>query len=385
MDGQFSFTILVFFAVYRNYYLGRKLKKRENEVIQSEEKYKGLFENSLDAIAITNLDGEFVEVNRAFERMTGYSRDEIIGMSYMDLVPREYSKLIFESYNKAFRAEENIYGLEFEFLTKSGKRKYVEGNISLIKQGGSVVAFQGNFRDVTEKKRIENALRDSEEMFRKLAEKSLVGIYLIQDGVFKYVNPKMAKLWGYSVGELIGKSPLEFIHPEDREIVRRNLEKRVRGEIESINYRLRMIRKDGKVRHNEVFGSRVIYRGKPAIIGSLIDVTERLELEKAKLKAFEQIERNIENYAILVDQIRNPLAIISGITEMKLDGKNRELRELREVIMDAVKRIEDVVSKLDKGWLESETIRDFLRGELVGEVENIETVRWGEMDEKRER
>ncbi|WP_456468237.1 PAS domain S-box protein [Archaeoglobus sp.] len=108
-------------------------------------------------------------------------------------------------------------------------------------------------------------------MFRVMAEKSLVGVYLIQDGKFQYVNPKMAELWGYEANELIGKSPLEFIHPDDRETVEKNIKLRIKGEIESVNYKLRVVRKDGEIRVNEVYGSRTIFRGKPAIIGTLID------------------------------------------------------------------------------------------------------------------
>ncbi|RLI83095.1 hypothetical protein DRP07_04005, partial [Archaeoglobales archaeon] len=204
------FVILVLFIIYRNYYSERELRRREEEIMRSEEKYRELFENSLDTILITNLKGEFIEVNKAFERVMGYSKEEVIGRSYRDFIPEEYTEFIFKSFNRAFKAGKSIYGLELEFFTKNRERRYAEGNISLIKQGGKVVAFQGNFRDVTERKRMEEKLKDSEEMFRKLAEKSLVGIYLIQDGVFRYVNPKMAELWGYGVEELIGRSPLEF-------------------------------------------------------------------------------------------------------------------------------------------------------------------------------
>jgi|GEM_PF-3565969 len=581
------------------------LTRIRQELEVKEEEYRELFENSLDAIVITNLNGEILKVNEGFERMTGFSREEVIGKHYSILLPENSAKIIFEKYNEAFRRGMDIYTLEFEFFTKSGEKRAAEGSVSLVRRRGEVVAFQGNFRDVTEKKAIEERLKESEELFRKLAErsligvyliqngifkyvnpklaedlgyrveevlgrrfsdfvhpedrkvvdgleaeikgdsvshkvrvirkdgetrtfeiigskiafkgeaavigtaidvtkeeaykkkleeyrrfyqnaqdlffildskarfvevnpryaemlgykteelightarrffdpseldvaremfrrvmegesvryeakaipkdrknvytveiilwpvfernrivgaegivrditerkrmeeklreseemfralteKSLVGIYLIQDGVFKYVNPKMAELWGYSVEELIGKSPLEFIHPDDRETVRWNIERRIMGEIDAINYKLKMVRKDGRIRHNEVFGSRIVYRGKPAVIGTLIDITERLELEREKLRAFEQIEKNIENYAILVDQIRNPLAVIQGMCEMRLDGDDK-LRELKDTIIDSVNRIEDVVERLERGWLESEAIRKFLKGEL---------------------
>lgn len=331
-------------------------------------RYERFYENARDIFFILDKNGRFIDVNPKFAEMLGYAPEELIGHTSKRITHPEDLEGLKELFKRVLKGNTGRY--EFRGVSKDGRIIWFEviewpvfdgeGEVKEVKE------IEGIVRDITERKKIEKALKDSEEMFRTLAEKSLVGIYLIQDGVFKYVNPKMAEIWGYETDELIGRSPLEFIHPDDKETVRKNLERRIAGEIESINYCLRMIRKDGEKRYNEVFGSRIVYKGKPAIIGTLIDITERLELEKAKLKAFEQIEKNIENYAILVDQIRNPLTVISGITEVMLDGKDGELRELKEIIMDAVKRIEDVVSKLDRGWLESERIRDFLRGKLGG-------------------
>jgi signal transduction protein with GAF and PtsI domain len=80
------------------------------------------------------------------------------------------------------------------------------------------------------------------------------------------------------------------------------------------------------------------------------------ELFEMRIKSVERIEKNIEEFAILVDHIKNPLAIISGIAELEIENE-----KVRETIHNAVRKIEDVVSRLDKGWLESEEIREFLR------------------------
>ncbi|MBO8181463.1 MAG: PAS domain S-box protein [Archaeoglobus sp.] len=468
----------------------------EEELRLKEEKYRELFENSLDAIVITDLEGNIVGVNRGFESITGFSRHEVIGENFTNFVPAKDAKKIFSCYHESFKTGKNIYTIEFEFFTRNGERRIAEGNVSLIKRNGRVIGFQGNFRDVTERKKVEEklresekkyrelwenagdclfiidlegnflevnkagrellgyskeeirklnikdvveesalselfseildplkllklsklskfnekadislelpchtkrgkiwielrakpmiengkvkaiqgiarniterkkleaALKDSEELFRTLAEKSLVGIYLIQDGVFKYVNPKLSEFFGYSVEELVGRNPLDFIYPADRDAVSKNLRKLTKGEIESVNELMRFVRRDGETRYSEVYGSRIVYRGKPAIVGTLIDITEKFELAKTRMKCSEQIEKNIENYMLLVDQIRNPLAVIAGIADLKLENANKEeLKEVKKIILESVRKIEDVVSKLDRGWFESERVRDSL-------------------------
>lgn len=131
--------------------------------------------------------------------------------------------------------------------------------------------------------RAEEALKESEGKFRSLSEKSLVGVYLIQDGIFGYVNPKLAEMFGYTVEELIEKKgPKDFVLPEDWPIVEGNLIKRVSGEVESIHYDFRGVKKDKETISVEVYGSRTMYKGRPAVIGTLLDITERKRADEER-------------------------------------------------------------------------------------------------------
>ncbi len=125
------------------------------------------------------------------------------------------------------------------------------------------------------------ALRESEEKYRTLSESSLVGVYLIQDGLFRYVNQELARLFGYTPEELIDrKGPLDLTAPEDRMLVQENLRRRLEGEVKSVHYTFRGLRKDGSTFEVEVFGAATMYRGRPAILGTLLDITERKRLEE---------------------------------------------------------------------------------------------------------
>ncbi|MEW5934483.1 MAG: HD domain-containing phosphohydrolase, partial [Bacillota bacterium] len=134
--------------------------------------------------------------------------------------------------------------------------------------------------DVTERKVLEQKLRESESRYRLLAENALVGVYLVQDSVFRYVNPALASTFGYRPEEIIDRlGPLDLTHPDDRQTVAENIRRSLVGEIDSIHYTSRALRRDGTTITCEVLGTRAEHNGRPCVLGSLMDVTERKQAE----------------------------------------------------------------------------------------------------------
>jgi len=161
----------------------------------------------------------------------------------------------------------------------------------------------------TEHKQAEEALRQSENKFRSLAEKSLVGIYLIQDGIFRYVNPKLAEIFDYRVEELIGKrGPRDLTLQEDWPVVEKALCRRISGRVKSIHYDFRGITKNKEIIYVEVYGSRTTYQGRPAVIGTLSDITESRRMEE-KIRHLNLVLRAIRkvNQLIIREKDRNRL------------------------------------------------------------------------------
>lgn len=157
--------------------------------------------------------------------------------------------------------------------------------------------------DLAQTSKTEAVLLESEEMFRDLAEQAMVGIYIIQDGLFRYVNPEFAKTFGYEPQEIIDKlGPPDVIHPADLAMVEESINMRLRGEIKSKRYDFRVKTNIGEIRHAEVFSSQTMYRGKPAIIGTFLDITERKRTEEL-LRQREEIFRGLfeaANDAVLI-------------------------------------------------------------------------------------
>lgn len=129
------------------------------------------------------------------------------------------------------------------------------------------------------------ALRASEAKFRLLAEENLAGVMIIQDGRFKYVNPAMARMFGYSPEDLLRASSvsvLEFVAEENRALIEKNLRRRQDGEALSMRYTFRGKKKDGSPSYFEVFGSRIPFEGRFAVMSTVLDITERKRAEETQ-------------------------------------------------------------------------------------------------------
>lgn len=141
-------------------------KRAEESLKESEERYRGLFENSTEGVFTVDLAGNYTSVNKAMEELAGYSREELIGASYRDFVSPQTAEFVFGEYNKLFRTGEPVHNIAYERISKDGKRGWLEGYANVIKKEGKVVGFQGTLRDITERRTVEQALRESEEKLR---------------------------------------------------------------------------------------------------------------------------------------------------------------------------------------------------------------------------
>jgi PAS domain S-box-containing protein len=269
-------------------------KRTEVALRQSEEKYRTILETMQDAYYEVDLAGNYTFVNDALCINFGYTKEELIGTKSLQRQDEANAKKTYDSFKEIYRTGEPVKALEVEYSQKGGTKGTYELSASLIRDAqGKPIGLRGISRDITERKRAEEALRESENKFRSLVENSIVGVYLIQEGIFKYVNARFAEIHGYEIEEMVGKmSPKQTIFPEDLSIVVGNIDKRMRGKEESIHYEFRIVTKSQEIRHGEVFGSRTIYQGKPAVIGTMLDITDRKKAEEA-LRQSEERYRNI--------------------------------------------------------------------------------------------
>src|ERR1035437_5082864 len=158
------------------------------------------------------------------------------------------------------------------------------------------------------------ALRESEAKYRALVEHSLISVYVIQDGLFRYVNQQYCNLVGYSYDEIVDKmGPSFFTYSEDNNIVEENIRKRISGEVTSIEYELRIVRRDGQILYVKVIGDSTIFYNRPAITGSLIDLTDKKQAEiilTEKNEAYIEINKALELAKVKAEESEERLRLI---------------------------------------------------------------------------
>ena len=166
------------------------------------------------------------------------------------------------------------------------------------------------------RKMAEKELRKSEQIFRNIAEISLAGVYIIQEGIFTYVNKKFADILGYSVEECLNNMHFgQTVYPEDLDIVREQISKRISGKINSVNYTFRGIKKNGEIIHLEIFGSTIQLNGKPAVAGSILDITTRKQVEEQREELIEALQKALSE----VKTLRGFLPICSYCKKIRDD------------------------------------------------------------------
>jgi len=283
-------------------------KRVEDELRASEEKLRIIFESIGDGILVTDLVGIVAECNEAAAKLSGYSdKSQLIGASGFDFVSEnERGKMIVDII-KALKEQRNI-SVEYTVKDKVGREYKSEVNITLLRDAsGSPTGIVSVIRDITERKRMEQELRDSEEMSRGMIESAATAICIVQDGKFQYVSPMFAEMTGDTVDELIGTVSSSYIHKDDRSRVMRDAVANMKGE-STLPHEYRLLRKDGSFIWILEKIASIQYKGQRAAIGSLLDITRLKKVEEA-LRDSEEKLRLI--FASLPD----------GVTVTDMNGK----------------------------------------------------------------
>jgi len=259
--------------------LEKRVEERSAEFQKSEEKYRSLIEQASDAIYLLDFNGDFIDVNASMCRMTGYSQEELLQLNVEAIIDPEELKT--DPVKHGPRHTDKSIIRERRLIRKNGSVFTVEINVKMFSDNRILVIA----RDITDRKKMEIEHREAELKFRTMAEKSMVGVYIVNNGKFSYVNPRFAEVFGYTPEELINTVAVEaIIHESYRAITTENVRRRMEGEVESVHYEAMGKKKDGTTNWVEFYGSRTVMGNEPTIIGSMIDITERKKAEELILR-----------------------------------------------------------------------------------------------------
>jgi PAS domain S-box-containing protein len=299
-------------------------KRAEERLHQSEERYRTIIETIQEGYFETDLAGRYTYANDALCKRQGYSKEELVGMSNREFQDQTNAKKSYQAFHEVYRTGEPIKALEMEVIRKDGTKGISEVSVSLIRDAqGAPIGFRGISRDVTERKR-------AEEAYQAVVEKSLQGLHILQGGRAVFVNSACAKMLGYPKDELLALSTEQIrnlVHSEDQELAWGNYRDRMEEKAAPQSHEFRVIRKDGSVCWVEAFTSRIAYQARPALQVAMIDITERKQAENSlqeKEERFRQFFENEPEYCYMI----SPEGIILDVNNAALNSLGYKKEEL---------------------------------------------------------
>jgi diguanylate cyclase (GGDEF)-like protein/PAS domain S-box-containing protein len=255
----------------------RKFSRKYNKYQLNEQYYKSLYEQNPDAVIIFDTEGRFISANKAVS-LYGFSEDELLHKPFTEFLLPEDLDRVMGHFSQALDGKATAY--ECSIFDKEGSQREISVTNIPIYVNESITGVYTIIKDITQHKKAQTDLIEAEAKYRSLIENSLVGVYILQDGKIVYVNPRLCEMSGYRFDELYGLGINDFIYHEDLPLVNENIQKRFNNETGVVTYEYRAIRKDKSVITLELYGSKIIYNGRDAIIGTVIDITERKNNEK---------------------------------------------------------------------------------------------------------
>jgi len=262
-------------------------RQTEQRLLASEERFRSVFEGVPTGLYRTDLEGRIVEANPALVQMLGFPDLESLrrtAWTALMVSPETQREM-----RRALERSGAVQGWEYELYRWDGSTIWVRDSARSVQDAHGRVLYEGSLEDVTQRKRMEDALRENEEKYRTVAENSLSGIFIVQDGRFVFVNQWQAEFLGYDRPEdLEGKPFLALVHPDHRDMVREQSARRLKGEAVPERYEFLSEKKDGTPVWGEVRVALAAYRGRSAIVGNLVDVTERKRAEASRRESEER-------------------------------------------------------------------------------------------------
>lgn len=325
-------------------------KKAEDEVRESGRRFRELADMLPQAVAEFDTMGNFTYGNMNGLELFGLTKREFDekkhNFSEM-FIPQDLERLM-KNVQLVLKGEKRTHNNEYTALRKDGNTFPVMLYAVPVVREGRVEGMRAIAVDITERKKIEKALAESEEKYRSVVESSLIGFYIFQDGFFKFVNKRLCEITGYTYDEIIdAKNPLDAVHPDDRTKLEKNIEDRMKGEVKPREYNFRIIRKDGKVATIKISGVLVSYHGKPAVSGTCIDVTRENTLE-AQLRQAQKMEAIGQLSGGIAHDFNNILTAINGYAGLLRVKMNKDdlLQTYIDQIMSATRKGSDLTKSL---------------------------------------
>lgn len=328
-------------------------KLAEKAMRESEEKYRTLFESATDAIYLIDPETQrILDCNRKASEVIGYSLRELKAMTVAELHPAEEQAVVSKIFHKIAKLK-SLSGISgIHHLRKNGELLPIEINATTIELAGKRYSL-AIFRDVTDRKNIEYALRESEERYRRLSQAAFEGIIIHDGGDILDINRTFAKMFGFKTSEVLGTNWLNLFAPGSRETALRYITTGYKKPFEAIG-----LKKDGSLFNMEIRERSIYYQGRKSSVAVVRDISERKQAE-------EELRESEKRFRMLSEVAFDGIAITEQGIFLEV---NKEFAKIFRYIPPEL--IGDHVSKL----IAPECLDDVLQKILSGYDKPYETV-----------
>ncbi len=358
---------------------------------ETEQKYRSIVEDYQTELICRFLPNNILTfVNKAFCRYFNKKPEEVIGWSFLPFIYEEDREMVTRhlssiSYNNP------VSSIEYRVLNPEGKICWQSWIMSaLFDRNQNVIEFQSIGRDITDRKRTEEALKESEEKYRSLVENANEAIVVAQDGFLRFVNPMAVKITGYSFKKLTSMPFTQFIHPDDRDRVFNNYLRRLRGEKLPDKYSFRLVDKKGNVKWVEISAVLFSWEGRPATLNFLTDITERKEAEDKLKLSYAQISRLSMRLAELQEAEKQKLAqelhdrVGQDLTALGINLNIMRSQLLEKADESFLSRLDDSIVLLQQTAEHMRDVMSELRPSVLDDYGLLSVIKWyGERFSKR--
>jgi PAS domain S-box-containing protein len=291
-------------------------RKRMEEVLQNNEKhFRALVENSSDAITLINSEGKVLYESSNVPRITGYDISARVGMNGFEMIHPEDLSYVQNAFRKTLSEAGSILrNIQFRCTRADGTVWWAEGTATNMLDNPHVAAIVINYRDITERKRAEEEMQESEVRFATLSDAAFEGIAISDKGCIMDCNEQLIAMFGYERSTMIGRDVSSFVAPES---LSRVLEHIRSGSEEP--YEHFALREDGTIFPVEIRAKTLPYKGKPMRVTIIRDITERKQVEEALRKSekrFRNVWKDSTDGMRIIDENGTILEVNQGFCKM---------------------------------------------------------------------
>ena len=319
-------------------------KKSEAELRVSEERFRKVFEEGPLGMAMVDLiDGRILSVNRAYCDMLGYTEEELKRLTLVDVTHPDHHNEVVDSIQKIREEQITISQIEKRYLKKNGEVIWASRALTKITDAEGELSYcLAIVEDITKRKQAEEALKESEEKYRKLIETTSEGFWFLSpENKTIDVNQSLCDMTGYSRDEMIGKTPFDFVDDENLIIFKEQISK-----ITSTLHRTYeiLLRKKNGINFPTFFNATSLFDKKGKLVGSFAfikDITERKRMESEKLELEDKFRESQKMESIgtlaggIAHDFNNLLTVIQGHAQMAMmamDENNPQYRDLTQIM-----------------------------------------------------